>query len=262
MRISIRDDDVCYYSNCDEFEAVYRGLNIPISVSLIPSAVPYHGETKPYGDIFLNEEKDFRENNQLVSFLRENIKEGRIEILLHGYSHEYKFTDCLVPELMWKSKDRLQKELPLGKRMIEETFGINVKVFVAPSNEINKDGIEIIEKMGLNFSGCFHGFTRKFDHYFVKNAFKRYFSRILYGVPLGGIMRFKKHNELATVGIQNYQKLIKYYEVCKKKDWDLCLVTHYWQLRDNPEMLNNFYKIIEYVKKDNGEFAFVSECLD
>lgn len=261
MKISIRDDDVSYYTNYEEFDNIYRKLNIPVSVSLIPFAVPYHGESKPYGTGFSFEEKDFRENNQLVAYLEEKIKEGWVEILLHGYSHEYKKAKRLIPELIWKPRERLQKELLLGKKIIDDTFNIYTSVFVAPSNEIDKKGIQIIEQMGLNFSGCFHGFTRKLDFCFLKNSFKRYFSRLIYGVPLGGIMRFKNHNELATVGIQSYQKLIKYYKACKRNNWDFCLVTHYWQLRDSEEMRNNFFKIIEYIKKDNGEFAFVSECL-
>ena len=261
MKISIRDDDLCFYSNYSDFESIYKDLNIPVSISLVPFSVPYHGNVKPFGENFEYKQSDFRDNAKLVDSLKEGLANKKIEILLHGFSHEYKNDKDLIPELIWKPKEQISKELELGKRAIEETFNIKVKVLVAPSNEINKKGIEIMENLGLNFSGCFHGFTRKFDFYFVKNFFKRYISRFFYGVPLGGIMHFKKHNELATVGIQNYEKLIKYYRVCKKKKWDFCLVTHYWQLKKDPEMLQNFLKIIDYIKKDNGEFAFVSDCL-
>lgn len=261
MKISIRDDDLCFYSNYQDFKKIYDDLNIPVSISLVPFSVPYHGNVKPFGDGYEYKQSDFRNNKTLVESLKKDLKDNKIEILLHGFSHEYKTGKKMIPELIWKSKSQIEEELSLGKKVIEETFKTPIKVFVAPSNEINRKGISVIERLGLNFSGCFHGFTRKLDFYYLNNLIKRYISRILYGVPLGGLMKFKHHNELSTIGIQDYKKLIKYYEICKRKNWDYCLVVHYWQLNNNPEMLYNFKKIISYIKSDKGQFAFVSECL-
>lgn len=262
MKIAIRDDDVCFYTNQEEFEKAYGNLGVPISVSVIPNAYPYHGDTQPYGQNLPKECRPIEQNHNLVSYLKNSIGDSKCEILLHGYDHMYVVKNGkMIPEMIWKEESRLEREIPSGKKQLELIFNVEIKTFVAPSNEINAKGIRVIEKLGMNFSGCFHGFTRKFDSYFITNFFKRYFSRLKYGVPLGGTMVFKHHKELNTVGISDLDRMKQIFFACKKNNWNLVIVSHYWQLRDNDETKKTLYDFVSFLRQQNDvEFSFVSEC--
>ena len=60
MKIALRDDDTCFYTKPSELEEAFEGLNIPISLSVVPFTVFSHAGTYPYGKNCLNRQNNMR----------------------------------------------------------------------------------------------------------------------------------------------------------------------------------------------------------
>jgi len=261
MKICIRDDDLSFFTNFSEFDNIYRCLNVPVSISAVPYAYPKHCNIFPYG----HQEEKCRyigDNKELIKCLKQKI--GTFyEIELHGFDHKYlqSKNGLWIPELIYKTKQQIFDEEKFALEQMSKLFETEIKVLVAPANEINSKGIYVAEQLGLNYSGVLHGLTRKFDLYFIKNFLISYITRFRYGISLGGLLRFKNHNELNIIGKQSLNEYIRLYQICKKKNWDMCIVTHYWQLNENKVYKQTFYEFINYLKKENAEFAFLSQIL-
>ena len=64
------------------------------------------------------------ENKVLVDFINKGMKEGKYDVLLHGYTHEYKIDSAgkRYPEMIWRDSEELKKIIPEGKKYLEELF--------------------------------------------------------------------------------------------------------------------------------------------
>ena len=257
MKISIRDDDLCYYSDYSEFIKFYNELNIPVSASVTPFAVPNHGSAFHFGCGKADESKPISENKNLIKSLKNDVKSGKVEILLHGFDHKYKLINGQwVPEMIWKQSKELEEETKKGKDYLENLFDTKISVFVAPSQAINKKGISALENNNLNFSGMPSRINeRKFSLKFVYYLLKRYINRLLYGIPIQGKMVYKRHCELGIIPVLNFEKFLKVYKICKKKNWNIVIVTHYWQMSENNDIFENLKQIVKYIKDDGIEFC-------
>jgi len=91
---AIRDDDTCYYTQPEELEFLYKEIwdIAPVSLSVVPFGVALHKDKSPFNVGYkLNDSpQPLEKNEELVNFLKEQVKGERIEIMLHGYSHKYK----------------------------------------------------------------------------------------------------------------------------------------------------------------------------
>ncbi len=261
MKIAIRDDDLCFYSDYSSFRSIYRQLGVPVSASVTPFAVPNHGDSFPFGDYPRDTQRSIEENPRLVKSLNEDVACGLVEILLHGYSHEYKFVDDhWVPEMLWKEPDRIMQEMQSGKALLERTFNQPITVFVAPSNAINDKGIAACEALGLGFSGSPNRLAdRKLSIRHIINVGKRHLERLLYGRPCS-VCHYKKHIEIPICGLADLSVLSKYFRQCKNHNWDMVLVVHYWRLLKYPNELRQLTDFISFVKNKGGKFCFLSDC--
>ena len=107
MKFAIRDDDTAYFTRPEELERAYDFLEKgPVSLSVIPFAVPCHEKgVRPYGEDIPFGYYPVGENPELVSYLRKN----DYDLMLHGYSHEYRQIDgTWYPEMRWKDENRIQ----------------------------------------------------------------------------------------------------------------------------------------------------------
>ena len=261
MKIAIRDDDLCYYSRYEDFRSVYDPLGIPVSASVVPFAVPNHGDSFPWGDYPKNQPRAISENRELVEAARADIEAHRLEILQHGYSHEYKREGNLwIPEMMWKDKKRLCEEIAQGKEELEKTFYQPIRVFVAPSQEIGKDGIKAIEKSHLHFSGCPSRLgLRPFGRKRLINIAIRHFNRFRFGLPIGRFA-YPRHIEVSTAPLRDLNEMKRVFDICKKHDYALVVVVHYWKLLKNPADLARLNDFADFVRSQNEEFSFVGDC--
>ena len=90
MKFPIRDDDVNYFTTPMELIRNYETVWDVCPVSF--SVVPFHACTKTGAipEKYWSGDRIFPigENKELVQFLKEKIREGKVSIMLHGYSHK------------------------------------------------------------------------------------------------------------------------------------------------------------------------------
>lgn len=263
MKFAIRDDDTSYLTNPNELEAAYDFIeNGCVSLSVVPNTVPYHrNDVFPYGKNIEYKFYDICNNVELVDYLKDGVESGKYDILLHGYTHEYKkINQQWTPEMLWKTQSQLKEEILLGKSCLEEVFGFRITVFVAPNNAIDKNAIGVIEELGMDFSGIIFHFDRKFNFKYLRNYFRRWIYRIVKGIPYAGILDYGKHKELVAYTLDDFERLKKEYLACKDKGQPFVVYTHYWQLNTNPKIKALLKKIYEFAIDDGAELVPLSEC--
>ena len=58
-----------------------------------------------------------------LEYLKKKYKQGKVDILLHGYSHEYQLSENKwLAEMKWKSSSQLKEEIPKGKKHDKKTY--------------------------------------------------------------------------------------------------------------------------------------------
>ena len=104
MKVAIPDDDTSYFTKPKDLQRAYDFLNEDdcVSLSVVPYTVPVHrDDVFPYGKEIGMGYYDIAENTELLEYLKEKYKQGKVDILLHGYSHEYQLgatnTDIFIP---------------------------------------------------------------------------------------------------------------------------------------------------------------------
>lgn len=261
MKFAIRDDDISFFTVPSELEEVYNFVSTgKISLSIVPFTVAKHKEIIfPYGEDVPDGYYSIEKNQELLEYLNNN--RNRYDFLLHGYTHEYKkIEETWVPELVWKDKEELYRDLKHGKDVLESNLHTSIKVLVAPNNMISAQGIEVAEELGLDFSGIIQLHDRKMEARYIYNFLKRWGYRIVKGIPYGGVLKYKRHNELVAYSLDDYDRLLYEYNECKKIGTSFVVYTHYWDmLRDEKKhiLLKSVY---EYVINDGAELVPLSSC--
>ena len=114
MKVAIRDDDTSYFTKPKDLQRAYDFLNEDdcVSLSVVPYTVPVHrDDVFPYGKEIGMGYYDIAENTELLEYLKKKYKQGKVDILLHGYSHEYQLSENKwLAEMKWKSSSQLRKE--------------------------------------------------------------------------------------------------------------------------------------------------------
>lgn len=291
----IRDDDLSFWTNPNEIDFLYKPLfdkRIKISFAAIPCAVKSFnlGNFKSfYQDD--NSQTPIFENKDIVEYIRDKIKEGLVEIMLHGYTHLYNFKsfDNNIMTASYKnlsyyrknnkrieflgefnsnsSFDMLNKKVVEGKKILEDTFLVKVHDFVPPSNQISKDGIRAIYNNNLNLSG-FVG--RKYNREFsVKGLLSLLriigFKILNKDISYPYIIDYGHHKELSGYALTpvtdklKYQKQIKY---CVKNNLPFQIATHYWELNKNEYLKKDFYEIVNKLVDLDFKSKFLQEILN
>ena len=264
MKFAIRDNDVSFFTSPEELNKLYNTIwnKIPISMAVVPfisgkatylSKMGYEDKEHPIG-----------ENTQLTNFLREKISQDKVDILLHGYNHQfvdgtYDFeTDC-----------NMKHRISAGKNYLEKLLGVKISVFAPPDCRISKDGLRAIEYHKLNLLGqySFSPFRGQrllsilnLPYYIRKKIFYRKHERLVLQYPF--IFTFFGHKELETFVIvksTKYDTLRAAIDICNSINGIFCLSVHYWELNADSSMRNTFYKTIEYtLSLDGVKFEKVS----
>ena len=274
FRVAIRDDDTSFWTKPEDLESVYgdffqRGGKV--SLAVIPcSWKQVNAGIEPEFYIDKNSGRRFiYENKSLVDYLKEKLKEGKIEIMQHGYDHcygvEYKgkieFMDKktrenlkeeknykYLPECIYKSPSQLEKDLKEGKEILEDTFGIKIKVFVPPGNALSADAVKIIAKLGMHISGIIERtMNRPLSFRTILNYTKRIYWKLRFNHPYPFVMDYGTHKELTAYALTpstNFKRLLSTYELCLKVKAPFVLATHYWEVLRHPFLQKEFSKIL------------------
>lgn len=257
MYFAIRDDDTSFFTEPEELEFIYKDIinYIPISFSVVPFSVQAHCDEVRFSDNYNdNDELSIGENEEIVDYLSQNIQKNKAEIMLHGYSHQYKkINNKWTPECIWKSYKRLSGEIKEGKNYLEELFGEKIETFVAPSNEINMKGIRVVEDLKMNLSGTVgRDLARILDIKYISNYFKKgSYNRIKHHTyPY--ILDYSKHKELTAYRLDagvTYDQLEGILLYCKKVNANFVLYTHYKRINMFPELLDTLNRIVDKALK-------------
>jgi hypothetical protein len=212
---------------------------IPISLAVVPA----HASTRSKGipEQYWQGDQEFPlgDNPELVRFLREGARAGRLSILLHGYSHQnlpggYEFE--AAPDLDWR--------LARGLGYLETLLDAKINTFVPPHNALSRRGLLAVDRAGLNVLGSFYSF-RPDKKPFGLDAIANYLrisahrrrtgrgrhDRLIYPWPL----RYNRHAEFGCqplVPRTTLDELLSAFEEARRFGGDFCLATHYWEIDD------------------------------
>lgn len=249
MKLIIRDDDCNYFTRPEDLESVYSQIpDFPVTFAVVPTVTDLNGgcpETK--GN---KTPRSVGDNKELVSYLRKKYNEGKCDIVMHGITHGYKYDEngTKVPEMIWRNSDSLLDSLiRKGKSELESIFEIPIGIFVAPSNRVEVNTIQSIVNNDLHFSGIVAiKFNRQFNTRSIVNYLKRLFVRATTGFAYPGVLNYGDHLELNANNHINYDYLVKLFRYCDKHNYPLAINVHYWHIRDNKELYNDFFNFIKY----------------
>lgn len=262
----IRDDDVSFFTKPSELEKAYSFLGRkPVSFSVVFSTVPIHKDSVfPYGANIEYRQYNIMENVELIDYLKEKKQRREVDILLHGFSHEYKFSNNRwEAEMIWKDYSQAYSELFLASQTLKKCFGNDsCNVFVPPNNLISPSSVKVVEKLNMNISGQIRFFDRPFSFLMIINSIKRNLFRLFHGFPYGGFMRYERHIEAISYPLDNFDKLVKEYNHCKRIGAPFMIYTHYWDLLKNTKQKELLERIVSFVIDEGGDLKLMSECFD
>lgn len=265
VKIAIRDDDASFFTHPEDILNVYSDLgDFPISYAVVPYML-----TNSYNGGNCKELKDnnvprwFGENKELVETMKKLIALGRIEILLHGFTHEYHLVGGeILPEFLWRSAQDSEAVIANGKKYLEEVFGVKINWFVAPSNMINSANFYPIIENGMNFSGLISlSFNRPKTFKSFKNYLFRFFHRAFHKFGYPGLLDYGTHKEIYACPIVRGNYLYKMYAYCKKNNLPMVINSHYWDIRDNKSSRETLFDFVKFALNDGAKPCLISELL-
>ena len=107
VKIVIRDDDVCYFTEPDDLEFVYKDISLfPVSFAVVPKVTDLSTKGKCPETKGNQVPRYIGDNDNLVNWLKDKLKKTECDVLMHGITHQYKFIDGKrYPEMEWRSGD-------------------------------------------------------------------------------------------------------------------------------------------------------------
>ena len=265
MRLCIRDDDTSFYTQPEELEKAYFSMNdIPITFSVVPFTVSDHTGNHPYG--IRSEMRKYApvgENQRVVAYLKDRIKQKTGEVVLHAIHHEYKkaSNDRWLAETEFLKKNEMKEGILKGKEYLEDIFGSSIDIFIPASNVVSNDCAEILDEIGLNTNSVFtRRFTRKPTPAYVRNYVKSNVYKLLHGGRYSGILEFPNHKELCVHRFWSCNDAMEKLLYSIKYDFPLVLYTHYWDLNRNNELREDLVKFTQEAIRLGAEPSLLSEC--
>ncbi len=250
MRFVIRDDDTNFFTTPEDLEKVYKDIwNLcPINLSV----VPFHRCTKSGAipkkhwkgdDIF-----PIGDNPRLVSFLKQKIRENKISIMLHGYSHQdgeqyYEFGSHNYP--------LLHKKIRQGKNYLEALFDTRISWFVPPHNALSKEGLRAAIKNHINVVNVnsFRPDQRDFSFNNISPFIKLKLFNLKHKERYPFVLDFKNHKEVyhaSLVPETDLETLKKRFLFCYRQKGIFVLATHYWEVHKTG--FNEFWSSLQKFK--------------
>lgn len=256
QQVIIRDDDTSYFTNPTHLEKIYSPLweqDYPVALSVIPAhradVRVKHREGQPYDPCippeYRGQAKEFlvTENKILCEYLNQKVKEGLVEICLHGYNHTYlEFTS--------QDKSLIQQKLREGYDILNEAFpDAKIKTFIAPYDQISKIALDLVFEAGFNLCIASHNFA-SLPQYQHIGAYQRHIinQRQIFTCDEYLFTRWESPEVCLTNARQRLQSQ------------DLLIIAnHYWTFSadwngDNIDLLTNWTRFVDDLLQDNRDF--------
>lgn len=296
MIFSIRDDDTNFFTKPADLEEAYSEIwdICPITLFIVPYMMGnwkkwivqrYHNYDQVNLADYKNDDKIFPigDNEVLVSYLKNKIKEGRIDIGIHGINHKNIDDESPVIESnrgenaeFFTTQDFSDK-LKDAKAYLENLFDMEIKVFSPPQNLINSNGVDAVYKSGLSIvqNRNRKEVFKNVNEIGIINTIKILRYSILKIIFKKKQKRFPK--ELFFRGnyvIEHYpfQPKTKMYDLkrdaflANKNNDIFVLSTHYYALQQSFDSSSNMKRdllelLLELVDKSNVKFMGVNELI-
>lgn len=265
IKLAIRDDDLNFFSKVDELERLYAPINeFPISYALIPYVTDVSAKGKCPETKGNKDAKWFGDNEELLAWLKRGLEDKKLDVLMHGITHEYHFdsNNCKIPEMIWRDDVSLSDTIGKIKVEMAECLNHGISVFVAPANKISYYGMQCVINNAMDYSGIIPAsFNRKITIKNCWNYLYRWGFRFIYRLPYPNVMRYSDHNEINACSLQGYDYLLKMFNCCKKIGSPMVVNVHYWHLRDNGNAREELFDFIKYALNNGAEPTTVSELI-
>jgi predicted deacetylase len=267
MKVAIRDDDTCYFTDPAELERVYHDVwdRVPICLATVPFAIGYERVGIPREHWHDGEAFALERNAELTGMLKSLIANHRATIALHGYTHQdypdgFEFQSAPDPE----------RRVADGLRYLRETLGTALSVFVPPHNAMSRRGLAAVGAAGLNILGSFLSFRpsmRPWDYMTPANwlritQFRRATGRtksdrLIYP----HVLRYADHAEFGCHSLipgTTVEELTKAFDEARAAGGDFCLATHYWEV--DAAMKSVLLRFLDHVgRHDEARFVAAEE---
>jgi hypothetical protein len=232
MFFCIRDDDTSFFTTPEDLEQAYGEISQwgPVSLAIIPFCRAGSSKGVPRSHRMRWSVHPLHENAALVDYLRERIRKGRFEAMLHGYHHDE--LDG-IPEFIGPSD--LNRKVAEGRRYLEEVLDTTIQVFVPPHNTIGRRGLRAIAKEGLHLGGT-AGVRSGWSLSSVRTwstwlHVRRWRQAGHFGIPW--ILNLGDHREIPGVPVTP-SALLEHsqavFNTALERTGVFCAATHYWEL--------------------------------
>lgn len=265
IKFAIRDDDTSYFTNPEEIDRIYRDIweVAPVSLAIVPFAVRSYNCGKWNSFYQEDSEINIDKNKDMISFLIEKIKEDKLHLMCHGFNHKYHKTNNknFIPEYVWKSPERLDKETKIGKDLLSSVFKVDIKTFVPPSNAISKKALSVVCKF---YPYIFMSIPLKkimdiqLNKSYIEGYIKRLYYQLKFNLPYPFLLDFKSykiHPSYSLTPQVSFNDIKKKFDICLSIGANFCIATHHWELSENPILRDNLLRLIEYATKKNCIFS-------
>jgi peptidoglycan/xylan/chitin deacetylase (PgdA/CDA1 family) len=269
VRCAIRDDDTNFFTRPEELERVYGRYwgRIPISLAVVPAHASTRSGAIPAQCWGGSSEFPLGDNLELVAALREQLRAGRVSVMLHGYSHR-NYPNGYEFEVGWGLDERLAR----GRGYLGELLGVTIRTFVPPHNALSRRGLLAVDRAGLNVLGSFYSFRPDkkpwgpdtLRNYLLVWAHRRRTGRsrrerLIYPWPL----RYKRHAEFGCqplVPRTTLEELLAQFDEARRFGGDFCLATHYWEIDDR--LAGMLDALIEHADRAGVRWVPADELFD
>lgn len=253
MRFAIRDDDTNYFTQPAQLNACYDGIWETVAPTLcLISKVKGNWEYWVHEIYKSKQNTDWKawknddiahaieENPTLIQFLKQQYKEGKIDIAFHAKYHRNE--DETLPKEQavnyirgaeFYTNRHLSNYIKEEVQHLNNLLGCHISVFTPPQNLLSLQGYKSVIEADLNICGGGISFTQKQkDFRGILNIAKQgLFKVVNRGYDYPRTVRYSTHTELPYhYPLQPNTKLetlIKQFDMVRKFDGDFVLSTHY-----------------------------------
>ncbi len=269
IAFAIRDDDVSYFTSPEKLERIYRNawdMGFKVSFAAIPKHKGVRKLNVPPKFRDTNEYYPIIGNDELVEYLKLKISEGKADIMQHGFCHaedpnlpmpkfdfekgiisnseSHKMNSKQSSEFYGLKGEEVYLRVKAGKSILENAFGVPIKVFVAPQELLTKSLWMALLKNSLNYCG---GIGRNIIKQVPINHIN--FSMVL---KVALKKKFRVNPESIAEDVTRITDIIIVPATYR----------HYWNKFTNDELseywFNQFKMIFEDKKKQNGYFILLT----
>ncbi len=293
MRFAIRDDDTNFYTSPEELEQCYNDIwsDIPVTLCVISQVKGnwkkwvheiYDQKHQTDWNAWANDDvpHPIDDNRELVNYLNEKIKDGRVDIGFHAKYHRN--GDDVLPENMSNNYVRgaefytnrdLTQYIKNEVDHLNSLFNYPITVFTPPQNLLSKQGYNSVIKAGLNICGGGITFYKKSKNLKgLINIGKQLYFKLLHGdADYPYVLDYGDHTEIPYhYPLQPgtpLRLLTDAFEMVRRYDGDFVLSTHYVEFNyptvynKKLTMKNVLEEFLHYISKYDVKKVSLSEML-